>query len=85
MTTTGGYSSVHGFHGSNGAYPFAGLTLGKDGNFYGVTGGKVAETDDNSGGDQYGEFFKLTKPSAADPATDDDNDDADDADTDEQP
>ena len=37
VTTNGTLTTLVAFNGSNGAYPYAALTLGKDGNFYGTT------------------------------------------------
>jgi uncharacterized repeat protein (TIGR03803 family) len=39
VTTDGVLTTLVSFDGSNGAFPFAGLTLGSDGNFYGTTSG----------------------------------------------
>lgn len=37
MTGTGTVTTLHGFSNTDGAYPYTGLTLGTDGNFYGAT------------------------------------------------
>ena len=41
ITLTGQYTVLHSFSGADGASPEAGLTLGNDGNFYGVTLGGI--------------------------------------------
>jgi uncharacterized repeat protein (TIGR03803 family) len=58
MTPSGMITTLASFNNTNGAYPLAGLTLGKDANFYGTTqnGGN---TNVNLG-DGYGVVFKLT-------------------------
>jgi len=55
ITTKGKYTVVHQFNNTDGAYPFGGLILGSDGNFYGQT--------DLGGASQYGAFgtvYKMT-------------------------
>jgi uncharacterized repeat protein (TIGR03803 family) len=55
MTPEGKYTVVHQFNNKDGAYPFGGLILGSDGNFYGQT--------DLGGASQYGAFgtvYKMT-------------------------
>ncbi len=55
ITPEGKYTVVHQFNNTDGAYPFGGLILGKDGNFYGQT--------DLGGASQYGAFgtvYKMT-------------------------
>jgi len=55
ITPTGKFTVVHQFNNTDGAYPFAGLVLGSDGNFYGQT--------DLGGASAYGAFgtvFKMT-------------------------
>ena len=55
VTTNGTLTTLVSFNGgTNGAYPYAGLTLGNDGNFYGTTG----ESPGDSGG--VGTVFKMT-------------------------
>jgi len=39
ITTNGTFTSLFSFHGSDGAFPCASLTIGKDGSFYGTTAG----------------------------------------------
>jgi uncharacterized repeat protein (TIGR03803 family) len=53
ITTNGVLTSLVSFNGTNGSYPYAGLTLGSDGNFYGTT----TEGGTNGG---YGTVFKVT-------------------------
>jgi uncharacterized repeat protein (TIGR03803 family) len=55
MTLGGKFTLVHAFNNTDGAYPFAGLVLGSDGNFYGQTdlGGASAYG-------AYGTVFKMT-------------------------
>jgi uncharacterized repeat protein (TIGR03803 family) len=55
ITLTGKFTVVHQFNNTDGAYPFAGLVLGSDGNFYGQTdlGGASAYG-------AYGTVFKMT-------------------------
>jgi uncharacterized repeat protein (TIGR03803 family) len=55
VTTSGTFYTVHTFEGSDGALPYAGLLLGTDGNFYGVTNG--------GGGNGLGTAFQLALPS----------------------
>jgi len=60
MTTNGSLTDLVSFNGTNGAEPWAGLTLGNDGNFYGTTffGGSYTNLDDSySGG---GTIFRVT-------------------------
>ncbi len=55
ITPKGKYTVVHQFNDTDGAYPFGGLILGTDGNFYGQT--------DLGGASQYGAFgtvYKMT-------------------------
>jgi uncharacterized repeat protein (TIGR03803 family) len=55
ITTTGKFTLVHQFDYTDGGYPFAGLVLGTDGNFYGQT--------DLGGASPYGAFgtvYKMT-------------------------
>ena len=57
VTSTGGFTALYSFtNGSDGACPYAGLTLGQNGNFYGTTSG-----DDSS---TYGNVFELTPDGA---------------------
>jgi uncharacterized repeat protein (TIGR03803 family) len=52
MSSTGKFTTLHVFNGSDGANPFAGLVQGSDGNFYGTT---------EEGGDYgFGTVFKIT-------------------------
>jgi uncharacterized repeat protein (TIGR03803 family) len=54
MTPTGTLATLHGFTGGNdGRFPYAGLLLGTDGNFYGTTSGGGANLF-------YGTVFKIT-------------------------
>ena len=53
ITTNGVFTSLVSFNVTNGSYPYAGLTLGSDGNFYGTTTG-----GGTNGG--YGTVFKVT-------------------------
>jgi uncharacterized repeat protein (TIGR03803 family) len=55
VTTNGILTTLVSFNGSNGSYPVAGLTLGKDGNFYGTTSAGGAD-----GGVGSGTVFKVT-------------------------
>ena len=57
----GTYSPVYAFDGVDGAYPFGGLLLAKDGHLYGTTAGTIAETDPSTGEDSHGTVFKLTR------------------------
>jgi len=55
ITTEGEFTVVHQFNDTDGAYPFGGLILGADGNFYGQT--------DLGGASQYGAYgtvYKMT-------------------------
>jgi uncharacterized repeat protein (TIGR03803 family) len=55
ITTDGEFTVVHQFNDTDGAYPFGGLILGADGNFYGQT--------DLGGASQYGAYgtvYKMT-------------------------
>jgi uncharacterized repeat protein (TIGR03803 family) len=55
ITTKGKYTVIHQFNNTDGAYPFGGLILGADGNFYGQT--------DLGGASDYGAFgtvYKMT-------------------------
>ena len=54
VTTNGTLTTLVSFNGTNGAAPYAGLTLGNDGNFYGTTD----ESSGNAAG--YGTVFKVT-------------------------
>src|ERR1039458_5112779 len=55
VTTNGTWTTLVSFNGSgNGANPYAGLTLGSDGNFYGTTFGLVARDG------PFGTVFKVT-------------------------
>ncbi|MGA8489285.1 MAG: choice-of-anchor tandem repeat GloVer-containing protein [Terriglobales bacterium] len=56
ITSTGGFTTTHSFCGfsgcGDGAYPYAGLALGNDGNFY--------ATNHSSGANDWGTFFQVT-------------------------
>jgi uncharacterized repeat protein (TIGR03803 family) len=56
ITRTGGFTTTHSFCGfsgcGDGAYPYAGLALGNDGNFY--------ATNHSSGTNEWGTFFQIT-------------------------
>jgi uncharacterized repeat protein (TIGR03803 family) len=58
MTAAGILTKLVQFNANNGGFPYAGLTLGNDGNFYGTTfwGGNLAL----NGGSGYGTVFKMT-------------------------
>ena len=64
ITTGGELTTLFSFHGTNGAYPYASLTEGVDGNFYGVTLSGGAFTNQlfpGSGGYAgYGTAFRIT-------------------------
>ena len=49
-TVAGSFSSLHTFHGSDGAFPVTGVVQGTDGNFYGTT---------ENGGYGFGTIFKI--------------------------
>jgi uncharacterized repeat protein (TIGR03803 family) len=57
ITPTGGFTTVHSFCGfsgcGDGAFPYAGLALGKDGNFY--------ATNHSSGAHDWGTFYRITR------------------------
>jgi uncharacterized repeat protein (TIGR03803 family) len=53
ITPDGRLKVLYNFDGVHGSGPNGGLTLGRDGNFYGTTGG--------GGADKYGTIFKITK------------------------
>jgi uncharacterized repeat protein (TIGR03803 family) len=57
ITPAGVFTTLHTFAGSDGSHPVAGLTLGRDGNFYGTTA--------DGGANGVGEVFRLTLPSPA--------------------
>jgi len=52
ITSTGTLTTLHVFSGTDGAYPYAGLIQGTDGNFYGTTS--------QHGSGLYGTVFKIT-------------------------
>ena len=56
ITSTGGFTTTHSFCGfsgcGDGAFPYAGLALGNDGNFY--------ATNHSSGTNDWGTFFQVT-------------------------
>jgi uncharacterized repeat protein (TIGR03803 family) len=52
VTTNGTLTTLVSFSGTNGARPYAALTLGSDGNFYGTSYG--------GGSNNYGTFFRVT-------------------------
>ena len=52
VTTNGTLTTLVSFNGTNGANPYAALTLGNDGNFYGTTS--------EGGSSGYGTVFKVT-------------------------
>ena len=63
LSLDGVYSPVYAFDAddaADGEYPFGGVCLGSDGNFYGTTGGRIIETDTRRGGDQYGTIFRIS-------------------------
>jgi uncharacterized repeat protein (TIGR03803 family) len=54
MSPSGALTTLHSFNGSDGAYPYAGLIQGTDGNLYGVTfGGGITTTN--------GTVFEITQ------------------------
>ena len=53
ISTNGVFTSLYSFTGTNGAYPFAALTLGADGNFYGTA-------EKGGANDQDGALFRMT-------------------------
>jgi len=57
ITSAGGFTTIHSFCGfsgcGDGAYPYAGLALGKDGNFY--------ATNHSSGAQDWGTFYRITR------------------------
>jgi uncharacterized repeat protein (TIGR03803 family) len=53
VTTNGTLTTLVSFNGTDGSYPFAGLTLGTDGNFYGTT-------SQGGWGISYGTVFRVT-------------------------
>jgi uncharacterized repeat protein (TIGR03803 family) len=59
ISTTGTLTTLFTFSGTNGIHPCGGLTLGNDGNLYGMTsaGGTNSGTDGNNG---YGTVFRIT-------------------------
>jgi uncharacterized repeat protein (TIGR03803 family) len=57
VTPDGMFSILHSFSGSDGAYPYAGLTLASDGNFYGATYGGGNGTSCTLG---CGTVFRIT-------------------------
>jgi uncharacterized repeat protein (TIGR03803 family) len=59
MATNGALTTLLSFNGTNGGFPAAGLTPGKDGNLYGTTGGG-GDTYGGSFGDGLGTVFRLT-------------------------
>jgi uncharacterized repeat protein (TIGR03803 family) len=56
ITTTGQFTALHSFNGTDGQYPEAGLTLGADGNFYGTT--------EEGGTGSWGVLFKMNPTGA---------------------
>src|SRR4029077_20434561 len=52
LTSAGVLTTLHRFHSTDGAFPFAGLVQANDGSFYGTTGG--------GGSYGYGAIFKIT-------------------------
>lgn len=65
VTTNGALTTLARFANTNGANPYAGLTLGPDGNFYGTTvNGGNGGTGDNSGSGSQGTVFRITTTGA---------------------
>jgi uncharacterized repeat protein (TIGR03803 family) len=62
VTTNGTLNTLYSFSGTNGAYPYAGLTLGNDGNFYGTTVGGGITNSQYTGDDGMGTVFRLLPP-----------------------
>jgi len=58
ITPGGMLTFLHDFHERDGSTPFAGLVLGTDGSFYGVTA--AGGTSNNCGGEGCGVVFKIT-------------------------
>jgi uncharacterized repeat protein (TIGR03803 family) len=55
ITPKGKFAVVHQFNNTDGAYPFGGLIMGKDGNFYGQT-----DLGGNSQDHAFGTVYKMT-------------------------
>ena len=58
ITSGGSFTTLYNFSYYDGAFPYAGLVQGSDGNFYGTT-----SEDDSVSGPIYGTVFKITLPS----------------------
>ncbi|HTQ31542.1 MAG TPA: choice-of-anchor tandem repeat GloVer-containing protein [Opitutaceae bacterium] len=56
LTPAGAFTTLVSFTGSNGEYPFAGVTQGSDGNFYGTTNPSVFDPASSN----FGIIFKMT-------------------------